>query len=345
MKILRAIASYFYRAVISVRHWCYDVGIFRTHSFDIPVVCVGNITVGGTGKTPVVEYLIRHLSAHYRVAVLSRGYGRKTKGYLVVEPGMSFLRSGDEPKQIKRKFPSVPVVVCEDRVEGVRRIQKEFPDVEMVIMDDGFQHRSITPKVNIVLVDYTRPVKEDTFLPLGSLRDKPSQFYRANIFLVTKTPDNLTPISRNITLKDINMLPYQSAYFTNIRSGEIRPLFPEVAIPAPDGCRVVALAGVAHPKPFIATLKKYYDVIDTQLYADHYAYKVRDVVRLAEELDRLGDDVVVVTTEKDGVKLTNRKRVPESLQRRLYVMPVYINFRDFDDEKFIQNIINDVKQD
>ncbi|MBR2061524.1 MAG: tetraacyldisaccharide 4'-kinase [Tidjanibacter sp.] len=344
MKFLRIIASYIYRAVISVRHWCYDVGLLRKHSVELPVICVGNITVGGTGKTPVVEYLIRHLSHYFRVAVLSRGYGRKTKGYLVVEPGMSFLRSGDEPKQIKRKFPSVPVVVCEDRVEGVRRIHEEFPDVELVIMDDGFQHRSITPKVNIVLVDYTRPVKEDHYLPWGNLRDKPSQFYRANIFLVTKTPDDLTPIERNITLKDIDILPYQSAYFTNIRSGEIRPLFPDVAIPARDGCKVVALAGVAHPKPFLATLKRHYEVLDTLVFADHYAYKVRDVARIAEELDRLGDDVVVVTTEKDAVKLTNRKRVPESLQRRLYVMPVFINFRDFDDDKFIQNIINDVKQ-
>lgn len=344
MKFLKVIASYLYRSVIAVRHWCYDMGIFRKQTFDLPVVCVGNITVGGTGKTPVVEYLIRHLSPYYRVAVLSRGYGRKTKGYLVVEPGMSFLRSGDEPKQIKRKFPAVPVVVCEDRVEGVRRIHEEFPEVEMVIMDDGFQHRSITPKVNIVLVDYTRPVKEDHYLPWGSLRDNPSQFYRANIFLVTKTPDDLKPIDRNITREDINIRPYQNIYFTNTRSGDIRPLFPDVAIPAPDGCRVVALAGVAHPKPFLATLKRHYEVLDTLLYADHYAYKVRDVARIAEELDRLGEDVVVVTTEKDAVKLTNRKRVPASLQKRLYVMPVYINFRDMDDEKFIQNIINDVKQ-
>ncbi len=346
MKLIRIIASWLYGLAISVRHWCYDIGLLHQHKPEVPVLCVGNITVGGTGKTPVVEYLIRHLSQHYNVAVLSRGYGRKTKGYLVVETGMSFLRSGDEPKQIKRKFPMVPVVVCADRVEGVRRIHQEFPEVDLVIMDDGFQHRSIRPNVNIVLMDYTRPVNEDHLLPLGSLRDKPSQFYRANIFLITKTPEELTPISRNIVLGNIGMLPYQNAYFTSLRYGEIRPLFADVAMPVVGRKpRIVALAGVANPKPFLSTLHKRFEVLDEVIFDDHHAYKVKDVRRIADELRLLGDDVIVVTTEKDAVKLTNRKRIPEALQQRLYILPVYIHFRDGDDEKFIQNIINDVKQD
>ena len=205
MRFLSAIAAGLFAFVLRIRHLLYDSGIIGHYTADIPVVCVGNITVGGTGKTPFTEFLIDRLGRRFTIAVLSRGYGRRTKGYLEVQTNSSFLNVGDEPKQIKRKYPDTVVVVCEKRAEGIRRIRQEHPEVDLILLDDGFQHRRVEPKVDIVLMDYTRPIWEDYMLPLGNLRDLPSQMARANIVVVTKTPTNITPIDRRIAVKSLNL--------------------------------------------------------------------------------------------------------------------------------------------
>ena len=347
MKLLYRIFSALYALVLHVRHWLYDAGVFRKEKFDIPVVCVGNLTVGGTGKTPVTEYLVRMLGKSRKVAVLSRGYGRKTRGYLVVEPTLSFLKTGDEPKQIKRKFPDVPVVVCENRAEGIRRIVREFPDVDMIVMDDGFQHRSVEAKVNIVLMDYTRPVYEDKLLPEGRLRDLPSQLYRADIIVVTKCPEYLSPIERRIIFKSLKIYPYQSLYFTRMLRDRLTPVFPEDAGTdnVASGCNVMALAGVGNPGPFTEMLGHSFHVVDTLLFPDHHIYRMRDLRKIVARLARLPEDTIVVTTEKDGVKLTNRHKIPETIRRRLYVIPLRLVFPDGDEDKFLKNILQYVGKD
>ena len=343
MGVLKSIAAGIYGVGVSIRNWFYDMKIVKSRHFDIPIVCVGNIAVGGTGKTPTVEFLLGRLQSEYRIAVLSRGYRRRSKGYIEVAVGDSFLKVGDEPKQIKRKFPEAVVVVCENRVEGVERIIREHPEVNLIIMDDGFQHRRLAPKVNIILSDYSQPPYQNKMLPAGTLRDNPSQLYRAEILLITKTPKSMSPIERNIAQKELRPSPYQSIFFTDVKQGAPKPIFSDVAAERiPAGAKVVALAGIAHPEPFFESLKAKYNVVEKVAYGDHHIYKVKEIKALKELVERHGEGVVVVTTEKDGVKLTSRKHIPEGLQRALYVLPIEINFRDGDSALFVEKLKNEL---
>ena len=197
MKLLLKLVSYIYRLVISVRHLLFDCGLLKSEEFKTPIICVGNITVGGTGKTPHTEMLIRMLESRYRIAVLSRGYKRKTKGFRIAAPGDTYAQIGDEPLQIKQKFPNITVAVCEDRCTGIDNLLalpepsagKESPfRPQVIILDDAFQHRRVKPSHSIVLVNWHRPIFNDNLLPLGQLRDLPEQIRRAQTVIVTKSP-------------------------------------------------------------------------------------------------------------------------------------------------------------
>ena len=336
MKFLKAIAAGLYSVGLHVRHALYDAGVIKSYTADIPVVCVGNITVGGTGKTPTVEYLIDVLSDRYTVAVLSRGYGRRTKGYLEVQSDSSFLNVGDEPKQIKRAFPNVVVVVCEDRTEGIKRICTEHPEVNLIVMDDGFQHRRVTPKVNIILTDYSRQIHEDHLLPLGRLRDLSSQMQRANIILITKTPAEITPIERRIAVKYLKLLPYQKAFFTGVAQGEPESLFPDVEGLVPVARNAVVLAGVGNPTGFVDYVRSKYVLREEWIFNDHHVYKVGELRKLVDKLAALPHDTVILTTSKDAVKLVNRRKVPVELQQRLYKIPMRVSFPEpYEEDAFL----------
>ncbi len=344
MGVLKSIAAGLYGAGVGLRNWLFDLKILRSTQFDIPIVCVGNIAVGGTGKTPTVEYIVKNLSHDYNIAVLSRGYRRRTKGYIEVKITDSFLNVGDEPKQIKRKFPDTVVVVCENRVKGVRRIMEEHPEVNLIVMDDGFQHRSLLPKVSIILSDYNTPPYRNKMLPAGTLRDAPSQLYRANILLITKTPKTMSPIERNIAQKELKPYPYQSIFFTDVRQGNPKPIFSDMAAETVvRGSKVVALSAIANPERFHDTLSGRFNVVEHISFPDHHTYKVRDIAHIMERLEAHGENTIVITTEKDGVKLTSRKYIPEELQRRLFVLPIEINFRDGDETRFIEKLKNEIK--
>ncbi len=344
MGLLKEIAAGLYGAGVAVRNRLYDLKILRSKQFDLPVVCVGNVAVGGTGKTPTVEFIVKTLSSQYTIAVLSRGYRRRTKGYIEVKVNDSFLNVGDEPKQIKRKFPNTVVVVCENRVKAIERIQAEHPEVNLVVMDDGFQHRSLTPKVSIVLSDYNTPPFRNKMLPAGTLRDAPSQLYRANILLITKTPKTMSPIERNIAQKELKPYPYQSFFFTDIKQGNPRPIFSDVAADTVvRGSKVVALSAIANPERFHETLESRFDVVEKITFGDHHTYKVRDIKHISDVVKAHGENTIVITTEKDGVKLTSRKYIPEELQRRLFVLPIEINFRDGNEAQFIEKLNYEIK--
>lgn len=344
MGFFKEIAAGLYHAGVAVRNWLFDAKILRTTQFDIPIVCVGNVAVGGTGKTPSVEFILKNLSDQYTIAVLSRGYRRRTKGYIEVQVGDSFLKVGDEPKQIKRKYPDTVVVVCENRVNAVRRIMEEHPEVDLIVMDDGFQHRSLTPKVSIILSDYNTPPYRNKMLPAGTLRDTPSQLRRANILLVTKTPKTMQPIERNIALKELRPYPYQSVFFTDIKQGNPRPIFSDMAADTViRGSKVVALSAIATPERFHESLESRFDVVEKIVFGDHHTYKVRDIKRIVEAVESHGENTIVITTEKDGVKLTSRKYIPEELQRRLFVLPIEINFRDGDEARFVKKLNHEIK--
>lgn len=338
------IASWIYGAGIRLRHALFDAGVLSSTEYDIPIICVGNITVGGTGKTPAVEMLVRHFMKTCTVAVLSRGYGRRTKGYREVELTDSYLDVGDEPLQIKRKFPEARVIVCEKRTYAIERMRREHPDIEMIIMDDGFQHRYVKPYINIIMVDSTRPIEHDHLLPYGQLRDTPASLRRAHYFLVTKCSDEMTPIETRIMRKVLVQGPYQRLYFTRTVSSGAHPVFDGVGATVPTfGAKVIAMSGIGNNEVFATGLKRHYTVVEVLDFEDHHSYRVGDLKRMSHLLKK-HPDAVIVMTEKDAVKLFNSTKIPDDMRRRLFYESVEMSFVDNLAGEFLSNIENDLKQ-
>jgi tetraacyldisaccharide 4'-kinase len=221
--------SLIYGAITGIRNFLYNTSILPRHEFRIPVICVGNITVGGTGKTPHTEYLIELLSKSFRIATLSRGYMRKSRGFRIASPSCDVSEIGDEPMQIYRKFPEVTVAVDRNRLNGVNEILREKPDTEVILLDDGFQHRSLTPGFSILLTDFNRLMINDHLLPYGRLRESVENMNRADIIIITKSPLKISPIQRRIIVKEISKAAYQNLYFTSFEYKDPLPVFEQKA--------------------------------------------------------------------------------------------------------------------
>lgn len=323
----------------------FDWQILKSEEFDIPIICVGNITVGGTGKTPHTEYLIEMFSPKFNVAVLSRGYKRKTKGFVLSTPQSSFKKIGDEPKQIKLKYPHIPVAVCESRAEGVKKLREAHPEINLIILDDAFQHRYVEPWVNIVLMDYGCPIYEDHLLPMGRLRDRRSQLERAHIIVVTKCPNDLRPLDYRIISKNLELYPYQSLFFTRFESGLPTPLFGgQGTPPLPKGSPVVALSGIANPVGFIKNLEQNYDVVHTISFSDHYTFKIKDLENLGRTLAGLPPQTAVVMTEKDAVRLMNSKKIDPEIRKRLYFVSIRVEFLENKEPDFHRQLEKYVRE-
>ena len=336
------LAASIYGVGIRLRHLLFDWGLLHSTSYDIPIICLGNITVGGTGKTPAVEMLIEHYDEGYSIAVLSRGYGRRTKGSREVECDDSYLNVGDEPLQIKRKYPHVKVVVCERRTEGIERILSEYPEISMIIMDDGFQHRYVKPFINVIMVDATRPVQCDRLLPAGQLRDTINSLERAHYFIVTKCPDNINAAQKLVHRKWLMQKPSQQVFFSRIVCGEIRPIFAEGASELPEGSLVIAMSGIGNNEVFNNSLALRFNVAATIDLDDHHPYVMRDVQLMQSALARY-PEAVIVTTEKDAVKLFNVQKMPVELKSRMYYESIRMEFLDDGFEEFFRRIDTDLK--
>lgn len=343
-RIFLIIISGFYKLGVKFRHNLFDWGVLKSEKFDVPIICIGNITVGGTGKTPMAEMIISYMSKRHNIALLSRGYGRRTKGYREVHANSHYRDVGDEPLQIKLKFPKTLVVVCENRREAIKRIQLRSPDIDLIIMDDGFQHRYVEAKINIIMVDATRPIREDRMLPAGNLRDVPEMLHRANYFVVTKCRENISPIERRLIRKHLIQVAYQQLYFTRFESFTPQPIFPDEAITAPElGGDVVAMSGVGNPIPFVNELSSKYNVVKRLDWDDHHVYKVRDM-RVILDVLRHNPNAVVLTTEKDAVKLTNREKIPFEIRSKLYYIPINITFIEDSTTDLLQRLEHDVRK-
>ncbi len=322
----------------------YDKGLIKIHKFDIPIICIGNITVGGTGKTPMTELIVSHFVKSHNVAILSRGYGRTTKGYHEVTVTSHYRDVGDEPLQIKLKFPEAKVVVCENRVEGIRQIQSNYPKVNLIIMDDGFQHRRVEAKINIITVDATRPIKDDEMLPLGSLRDIPEATHRAHYFVVTKCPITMTPIERRLMKKTLLEFAYQKLFFTRYINYRPEPLFPyDGSETLTKESKVVAVSGLGNPRPFVESLNRNYTLVDHIEYDDHHVYRMRDLREMSNMLKKYPDAVIVIT-EKDAVKLRVPSKIPLELRKRIYYIPIQINFIDEPVTQFLKQLEDDLRE-
>lgn len=342
MTLIRTIISWIYTLVVTIRHRLYDWGVFKSFSFDIPIICVGNITVGGTGKTPTVEYLLSILSQKYNIAVLSRGYGRQTKGYREVTVQDSYIDVGDEPLLLKLKYPNNPVIVCEDRVAGIEKIRQEHPEVTLIIMDDGFQHRKLKAKVNLILIDSTRPIDTDKMLPLGRLRDIPSRLKKAHIFIVTKCSTTMSPIDRRLWTNKLRSVAYQKIFFSRYQSTMIEPLFYFKEREEIDyGRQAIIVTGIGNPRPFIKEAETRFSVVEKLIYRDHHSFTAEDMKLLCKLLDK-HPRAIVLMTEKDAVRL-RRAKLPQSLMRAMYYQPIAMRFIDGPDHDFVNSLISEIE--
>lgn len=343
MKIIKRIISWIYTLVVVIRHRLYDWGVFKSFSFDIPIVCIGNITVGGTGKTPTAEYILSSLAEHYTMAILSRGYGRVTKGYREVTVDDNYTDVGDEPLQMKLKFPDTVVVVSEDRVAGIERIRQEHPEVNLIVMDDGFQHRRVKAKVNIVIIDSTHPVDRDHMLPLGRLRDVRSRLLAAHIFIVTKCPDEMKPLEKRLWHNQLRKIAYQKVFFSNIEPLDIEPIydFPDQEKPYYSQ-QAILVSGIGNPRPFARDAESRFTVVDKVFYADHHKFTADDLKALYAKLND-NPRAFILTTEKDAVRL-RRARMPERMMRAMYYQPIAMRFVEGPErDDFVRSLIAEIE--
>lgn len=320
--------------------------------FPFPVICVGNITVGGTGKTPHTEYITRLLRENFKVAILSRGYKRETHDFRIASSSTLVRDIGDEPMQIFRKFPDVLVTVDRNRVHGVNRILEENPEIDVIIMDDGFQHRSITPGFSILLSDFERLMVRDHMMPYGGLRENKGNMRRANIILITKSPENLSPIQRRLIVKEVDKAPYQNLYFTTIRYKPPLPVFerydPEethLDMSKCDGCGIVLITGIANPQPLKEYLQKSCEEIIHLSFPDHHNYKENDLISISSAYNDLKSTTrYLFTTEKDAVRLREFTNIEELIRSAFFYIPIGIHFLNEDKDEFDNLIVDYVRK-
>lgn len=324
--------SWIYGAVMWVRNKLFDIGILSQVEFDVPVVGVGNITVGGTGKTPHTEYIISNLSGQYKVAVLSRGYKRHTKGFIMANSKSSPETIGDEPWQIYNKFGKrVKVAVCESRKKGISELLKLYPDLELIVLDDSFQHRWVKPKITILLMEYGRPVYTDHLLPLGRLRESPHEINRADMVIVTKCPDNVAPIDLRLKTKELDLMKFQKIFFSRYNYENVSPVFPEDAnfrvnldsLKKNDS--VLLLTGIAHPRYFVRHFSSYPFRVKVEHFPDHHDFSRKDISSIESRFRLMkGERKIIITTEKDAVRLAHNPYFPQELKPFVFFQPISV---------------------
>lgn len=342
--------SAIYGLIISLRNFLYDYKLFKSTEFEIPVISIGNITVGGTGKTPHTEYLVNLLRKQFIVTTISRGYKRKTKGYQEVEVDSLASAIGDEPLQIKTKFSDIQVIVDEKRVHAIKKIQvqdaAELPDV--ILLDDGFQHRSVSPGINILLIDFNRPIDKDQLLPVGRLREARWQMRRANVIIYTKCPQEISPITRRIIMKDVNLRPYQNLFFTTMVYQPLTPVFPDYAIDTPklasDAVSVLLVTGIANPEHLRKYLSNFSDDISDLKFPDHHNFNNSNIQQIEQKFAAIGsENKIIITTEKDSMRLKDMD-LSSTLKEHLFYIPLKIKFLDSEGKNFDEKIVTYVRE-
>lgn len=348
-KINRFLApfSFLYEMGVRFRNQLFSWGILPTEQYPIPVICIGNLCAGGSGKTPHTEYLTKLLRLRYRVAVLSRGYKRKTSGFLLASENSSSDQIGDEPFQMKQKFPDVLVAVDANRRRGIRLLlalpKEKRPQV--IILDDAFQHRYVTPSLSILLTDYHRLFYTDKLLPQGRLREPIEEVLRADIVIVTKCDEGLKPIEFRIIEENMRLQAHQALFFTQIRYGDLAPVFPDKApvrqlqeIDKKED--VLVVTGIASPAPLIQEMEKYSDHVVSKNFPDHHAFTKQDIRKIKSTFDLLTSPVKwIVVTEKDAARLINNPHLPPEWKKVLYYLPITISFC-LDRQQTFNTIIN-----
>ena len=345
---LRPLSS-LYGLGVELRNQLFELNILKSRSFTTPVISVGNITVGGTGKTPHVEYLVRLLSKEAKVAVLSRGYKRKTHGYLLADKDSTMRDIGDEPYQMKLKFPNIEVAVDANRCEGIDHLinDEQTKDTDVIILDDAYQHRYVKPGINILLVDYHRLIIYDELLPSGRLREPIESKKRADIVIITKCPDSLNPIDYRVLTKAMKLYAYQSLFFTSLHYGAPYLLFggDETRVPKKQDSDVLLLTGIASPEQMIDDVQPNVKSLKPLTFPDHHAFSPRDIEKINNAFAAMPQESrVILTTEKDAARLRNVSGLSEDVKQRLLVLPVEVKFMLDGEEIFNDKIKSYVRK-
>ena len=332
--------SLIYGFIIGVRNWMFDNEILKSKAYYTPVINVGNITIGGTGKTPHIEYLIRFLNSNFKISTLSRGYKRKTKGFIIANLTHSYEDIGDEPKQLKSEFEDVLVCVDENRQRGIENIEKLENKPDLILLDDAFQHRYVKPGLNILLTDYFNPYWKDQLLPVGNLRDSKSQVNRADIVIVSKTPKSISPIKKRIIKKELNLFPYQNLFFTTIKYGELIRIGNTKDISIDSSYTVLMLTGIAKSAHLKTHLNINFEKVEVSKFGDHHSYSEIDIKNIIEKFIKIeNSNKIIVTTLKDAVRLKDNSIFAELSNLPIYYQAIEVGFLNEDDKKEFNDLI------
>lgn len=327
---------------VAIRNWLYNVNVFKSSSFGLPLICVGNLSVGGTGKSPMVEYLVRLLKDQFRIATVSRGYKRKTKGYALANNDTTALEIGDEPMLFHLKFPEVPVAVGEERLYAIPQLLHDRPDVEAIVLDDAFQHRAVKAGLNILLTECNNLFTRDFYLPTGDLRDQKSSYKRAQVIVVTKCHPGLTKMGRKKIIKEIGPREGQRVFFTAIEYGQLYHISTKKIYDMNDKTEVLLVTGIANPKPLKTLLEDNCTSYNLLQYPDHHIFSIDDLKEIRRKFGQMESaEKIILTTEKDAVRLVKFNRDLADLP--LYVIPVRHHFLFGEEDKFNELVINFIR--
>jgi len=346
IKILRLLffpIAIVYFIITEFRNFLFQIKFFRGTEFDRPVICIGNLSTGGTGKTPMIEYLVRVLLKNeIKPAVLSRGYGRKLPGFRMVEKDSKTIECGDEPLQIKQKFPEINVAVCENRSDGIIYLVKENENLQCILLDDALQHRRVRPSLNIMTTSFFQPFFSDFILPVGDLREMRKNASRAKIIVVTKCPDWITELEINFYSQSIRKYSKAEIFFSKIKYGEIKPVFGN-GKPISLTHHVLLVTGIAQTESLVNFVEEKSKVKHLR-FPDHHRFESKDILKIVNLFNSFAnDDKIIITTEKDAKRFQS---LGEAMIQPLKNLPIYFIEMEseilFEKEKFDQIILSHV---
>lgn len=341
--------SWLYGIGVRFRNLMFDIGILKSRRYDIPIISVGNITVGGSGKTPHVEYLISLLEKRAKVAVLSQGYKRKSRGYVLATEDTAMRDIGDEPYQMKKKFGNIHIAVDKDRRHGIERLtsDRETKDTEVILLDDAYQHRYVKAGISILLVDYHRLIIYDRLLPAGRLREPQSGKSRADIVIVTKCPKDLKPMEYRVLQRAMELYPYQKLFFTSIEYCGLKALFGNREMALSEirkDTNILLLTGIASPQQIVMDIKPYSKNIHPMTFADHHQFTAEDIKEINRRFNSLPQPRMIVTTEKDGARLEDADGLEKETKDNIFVLPIRVRFMSDGEKTFNNKIISYVRK-
>ena len=337
-----------YQLVTDLRNYLYDTKVLKSVSFEVPIISVGNLTAGGTGKTPHIEYLIQLLKYVYQVGTLSRGYGRKSHGFVLADHLATAASIGDEPMLFKVKYPETTVAVAEERIIAIPRMMSENPALDVILLDDAFQHRPIRAGLSILLTEYGKLFTQDDLLPRGWLRESRKNYHRADIIIVTKCPADIPETERLHIKNEIDAFPYQHLYFSFLEYGLLYPLFQtgEPQAPVRDlACKdILLVTGIANSRKLVKYLEQKANKVYESIYKDHHTYDEYDMENIRETFRHVkSTNKIIVTTEKDAVRLWPHRAWFLENNIPIFVQPVRVAFAGNDGEQFNADILRYVE--